>query len=78
MKIELILTILYGRINLWVNYFCFLAGVIFSLIVNFMFSTSTSITLLSSNHVYKLHQPYLLRSSLTQDDNIYNPPPKMV
>ena len=50
MKIGLIFTLVYGRINYRLDYFCFLAGVIFSLIVNFMFSTSTSITLLSPNH----------------------------
>ena len=37
MKIGLIFTLVYGRINYRLDYFCFLAGVIFSLIVNFMF-----------------------------------------
>ena len=73
MKIGLILTILYGRINLGLDYFCFLAGVIFSLIVIFILSISTSITLLSPYHVYKLHQPHLLHHCIAYSEKFATP-----
>ena len=78
MKVGLTSTILYGRIKLLGFYFCFLAGVIFSLIVIFICSTTTFITLFSPCHVLKLHQPYLLHLSITYHKAFYNPPPEML